>query len=275
MNNIGKYVKFGNNCYRMVPSSEKDGFYLLNMFSKQYVGVLHRKLVNVKFKSRKLFTMKEVDAGCVVIQHQAGDKLFSVCHDKKNGYVLSQSKSEQMQLISSENISNELLINLIDNFNAMSAELSSIKNMLQYNFPTTNVPCAIGKLREYQIETANFLAEFDALCSNLGIKFWLCAGTLLGAVRHGGFIPWDDDVDVCMMVEDFQKLQAYMAEQNRFISVESDVQPTNELAKADGMVLVDFHPIVYRLRKMNQGNFNPAIDIFVNYNVPLERNLDD
>jgi lipopolysaccharide cholinephosphotransferase len=275
MSNVDKYIKFGNNCYRVESSLEDNGFYLVNVFTKEYVGIHRRKLVNVKFKSRKLFTLKKVDEERVILQYKNGDRLFSVYHDENEGYLLSLKKSEPLHFISSESISNEFLINIIDNFNQLSAELASVKNLLQHNFPTTNVPRAVGKLREYQKETADFLAEFDELCSKLGIKFWLCAGTLLGAVRHGGFIPWDDDVDVCMMLEDFQKLQTYMAECDRFISVESETQPRKELAKVEGIVLVDFYPVVYRLKKMNQGKFNPTIDIFVNYNVPSDRSLEE
>jgi lipopolysaccharide cholinephosphotransferase len=47
------------------------------------------------------------------------------------------------------------------------------------------------------------LQEFDALCSKHGLRYDLAGGSLLGAVRHGGFIPWDDDIDVCMPRPDF------------------------------------------------------------------------
>lgn len=50
------------------------------------------------------------------------------------------------------------------------------------------------------------LKEFDKLCKTNGLTYFITAGTLLGAVRHKGFIPWDDDIDVVMMRKDFNKL---------------------------------------------------------------------
>ena len=50
------------------------------------------------------------------------------------------------------------------------------------------------------------LMDFDAFCKEHHLEYHLSYGTLLGAVRHGGFIPWDDDVDVSMPREDYEKL---------------------------------------------------------------------
>ena len=58
-------------------------------------------------------------------------------------------------------------------------------------------------IQEKLIET---LEAFDNFCSKHKIKYSIAAGTALGAVRHGGIIPWDDDVDVCMLQFRFQVL---------------------------------------------------------------------
>ena len=61
-------------------------------------------------------------------------------------------------------------------------------------------------LRIMQKCDAVLLQIFDKLCKRYGFKYWLDYGTLLGAVRHKGFIPWDDDMDVCMLRNDYVKL---------------------------------------------------------------------
>lgn len=71
----------------------------------------------------------------------------------------------------------------------------------------TQIPPAEGFLREYQLALLEILKEFDRICTMQNLRYWLSGGTLLGAKRHKGFIPWDDDVDVDMIREDYDKIQ--------------------------------------------------------------------
>lgn len=69
----------------------------------------------------------------------------------------------------------------------------------------TQIPKATGFLRDYQMALLAILKEFDRICTSHNLRYWLSGGTLLGAQRHKGFIPWDDDVDVDMMRDDYEK----------------------------------------------------------------------
>jgi len=60
-------------------------------------------------------------------------------------------------------------------------------------------------LRKAQLIMLDMLIEFDAICKKHQLRYWLDSGSLLGAVRHQGFIPWDDDIDLAMPIEDYKR----------------------------------------------------------------------
>ena len=76
----------------------------------------------------------------------------------------------------------------------------------QYNDITKLPPTSDPDLRILQKCDAVFLAIFDKLCQKHKLTYWLDYGTLLGAVRHKGFIPWDDDTDIAMPRNDYNRL---------------------------------------------------------------------
>ena len=59
-------------------------------------------------------------------------------------------------------------------------------------------------LRKLQMKELEILHEFDRVCKQLDLNYFLFYGTLLGAVRHQGFIPWDDDIDVIMTRNEYE-----------------------------------------------------------------------
>ena len=68
-----------------------------------------------------------------------------------------------------------------------------------------NRESADDPFRQMHLIMLRSLKVLDYICEKHDIKYWLEAGTLLGAIRHEGFIPWDDDIDVSMLREDFDK----------------------------------------------------------------------
>lgn len=62
------------------------------------------------------------------------------------------------------------------------------------------------QLRKLQLFQLECLAELHKVCEENELKYYMIGGTLLGAIRHKGFIPWDDDIDIAMPREDYEKL---------------------------------------------------------------------
>lgn len=94
----------------------------------------------------------------------------------------------------------------------MKSQYARKKKQLSYyyykenNIDITTLPPAEGQLRDIQLANLALLRELDHVCKKSGLQYWLDFGSVLGAVRHKGFIPWDDDIDVGMMREDYDRI---------------------------------------------------------------------
>lgn len=69
-----------------------------------------------------------------------------------------------------------------------------------------DVPKATGGLRITQLNLIELFIKFNEICKTNNVEYWVDGGTLIGTVRHRGFVPWDDDIDVCMTRNNFEKL---------------------------------------------------------------------
>lgn len=127
---------------------------------------------------------------------------------------------------------------------------------------------SVETLRTYLI---GIMDVIDRFCRANGILYSLGSGTMLGAVRHGGFIPWDDDVDLLMWRDEYEKLIAKAAEQgylleNRYrVMLPGDAGYTYPFIK-----VVDTHTVVYEKNARPEYAIGLYVDIF-----PLDYAYDD
>lgn len=68
-------------------------------------------------------------------------------------------------------------------------------------------PMTMGEIQKVSLE---ILKHIDTICKQLNLKYCLAYGTLIGAIRHKGFIPWDDDIDILMPRPDYEKFKDYV-----------------------------------------------------------------
>ncbi len=88
------------------------------------------------------------------------------------------------------------------------------------------------EIKQIQSILLDMYRDFYSLAESMGIDVFLVGGSALGAVRHKGFIPWDDDMDIAMLRNDFEKMERYFAKNKnrwnayRYIPVENNIHPS-------------------------------------------------
>ena len=98
-------------------------------------------------------------------------------------------------------------------YNSLTKELINLRKIINYSVDIRNVRKATGVLRRTQEANTLMLEIFHNICKKYNKRYWLDYGTLLGAVRHKGFIPWDDDVDVAMPREDYNEMRTILKQE--------------------------------------------------------------
>ena len=125
----------------------------------------------------------------------------------------------------------------------------------------------IDELKKIQIEILEHVHDF---CVDNRIDYFLDCGTLIGAIRHHGYIPWDDDIDIGMLRPAYEKFAESFNRFNKrykFLSLETD----SDYSLAHGKV-VDTRTVLYEPNKEGR-KLAVNIDVFVYDNAPIEQKL--
>ncbi len=130
----------------------------------------------------------------------------------------------------------------------LTGELDCLYRFFNEMMDISKCPPAKGALREQQMACLKLLCTVADTLHQNGLTYWLDFGTLLGAVRHGGFIPWDDDIDICMIRRDYDKVIPLM--KKLFEGTDFGVRETAcglnhqlRIANGDNSIGLDIFPV--------------------------------
>lgn len=118
-------------------------------------------------------------------------------------------------------IENRSLKKEMKQLNAEKEYLNYQVNYLKHHFDIGQMKPATGVLREYQLAEVSFARYILDLLKPYEIPMYLEGGALLGAKRHKGFIPWDDDIDIAMSRADFNKLLHVLKTDSNFVWIDT------------------------------------------------------
>lgn len=271
-NFIGKYIVLGEFACEIVESTlGKSNYISLQTVSGKYLR--HSNSIvkesgyidNELFKYDSSFLLVEEEGQCTLYCSNEGLQNFCIAY--KDQLIISRkndiaSMMSKFTVIDSSNT--KVLLSCLNQMSILEKRLDKLISRFELHHPITNTPKTFGKLRMFQEAGIELLKIFDEICRKHNLKYWMDYGTLLGAVRHKGYIPWDDDLDVCMMSDDFYKFQEIIDE---------------ELVGLNIKYTHNFHPFIYKLECITPNGSGAWLDIFPFYyqkeDVKLEDYIDD
>lgn len=143
------------------------------------------------------------------------------------------------------------------------------KRKPKHNFGNKNKDNSVNKQRRLQLIELDILKEVDRICKKNHITYYMAEGSLLGTIRHHGFIPWDDDLDIMMLRKDYEK---FLEVAPKEINDKYEIQHASTIKKY-------WSPFI-KVRYLNNNEFaqkhiahltdhnGPLLDIFPVDNVP-------
>lgn len=202
------------------------------------------------------------------------DSVTFDCHNKATGVFTRKEHIVTCRAIDMEST----MIQINDKLDAMSKkiELNNYKmNYVFWNHSRMAGETSLDAKKRFfkSLQTEDYglsiwqkastilLSEFGKICEENGIDYWLNFGTLVGAVRHNGFVPWDDDIDVGMMRKDVPKFKKALSEADTCMWLRDmySVEPPNRIFNIGRVHFND--PLV-----------NPFLDIFIYDNCDSDSN---
>lgn len=261
---IGKYIVLGQFTCKIVGSTLGNPKYIsLQTMSGKYLRHFNSVIREDSYVDNELF---RYDSSFLLLEewgqctlYCSNETLQKFCIVYKDKLMIKSEGSTSSMTSKFAIIDGVHDAFLLSRISILEERLDKLISRFELHHPITNTPKAFGNLRAFQERGVELLRVFDGICRKHNLKYWMDYGTLLGAVRHKGYIPWDDDLDICMMSDDFYRFQEVVDE---------------ELIGLGIKYTHNFHPFIYKLECTLKNN-GAWLDIFPFYYQKEDVKLED
>lgn len=204
--------------------------------------------------------------------YQNGKRLYHFIRDIADESDLAKIKFELANVLEElKLVQKKYWFNLSQKYKKSYKCYKKMTDLMLSNIDITKIsPSKEKKYRKFQLDTAAFCKEMTDFLAENNIEYFISSGTLIGAIRHKGFVPWDDDFDVGVLRKDYEKVKQIL--KDNFIEIDNSkvcISKNNRLDVIDkalrnnkGKVLF-FHGIEYiQLYRGNHIDDCVSMDIF-------------